>query len=149
LAALTAGLWLLREPVAEMEIPVARKVGSSDPGQGIATAGGASAQPLEKTLAGGISTGAKPDQPTDWNALRERMRWDGQGLKEITHPDGHVSINLEGRYSHVATAVRDASGNFVIQCFADFEALKGSLTGTSPPPQIEHPPSPTYEIAEY
>lgn len=149
LAALTAGLWLLREPVAEIENPVAREEGSPDPGQGIATADGMSAQPLEKTFADGTNPGAKPAQPTDWSVLRERMRQDGQGLKEVTHPDGHVSINLEGRYSHVVTAVQDASGTYVIQCFADFDAMKGTLSGTHQRPEIKPPSPPTYEIAEF
>ncbi|NNF05709.1 MAG: hypothetical protein HKN21_03005 [Candidatus Eisenbacteria bacterium] len=34
---------------------------------------------------------------------KERLRRDDEGLIEVTHPDGSVSIDLQGRFSNAAT----------------------------------------------
>ena len=48
--------------------------------------------------------------------LREGRRRDGNGLVVETMPDGHKSIDLQGRFQHVTSLVETADGRMVPVC---------------------------------
>jgi hypothetical protein len=64
--------------------------------------------------------------------LKEKMRRDGEGLRLIRRADGHQSIDLEGRFTHMSAMVRDENGKWRRQCFETFEALDKAMRGKSP-----------------
>ena len=57
----------------------------------------------------GVATSSAPLDPETANALRR----DSEGLKEVVHPDGSVSVNLEGRFQSVSVAHIDENGKLV------------------------------------
>jgi len=52
------------------------------------------------------------------------------GLKQVKHADGSVSIDLEGRFQNVALAKRNADGNVVQSC-VDNPAAAAAFLGIS------------------
>jgi len=99
-----------------------------------------------------VSINRQPLQPVTvnpkWTVLEERMRWDSEGLELTTHPDGHISIDLGGRYTHMSAGVRDSSGRLIVQCFTNYRDLKGALTGAANAPGIPTDPI-EYEVSDY
>jgi hypothetical protein len=59
-------------------------------------------------------------------SLPERMRFDAEGLDVVIHPDGRKSVNLQGRYMHMAAITHDSEGNRIIGCYSDHEHLHQS-----------------------
>ena len=63
--------------------------------------------------------------------LANALRHDDTGLVQVTHPNGAVSMNLEGRYAE-ATVVRiDENGQKII-CTDNMHGLEKNLTDTTP-----------------
>lgn len=70
--------------------------------------------------------------PPKWGVLKEKMRRDGDGLRITRRANGHQSIDLDGRFTHMSALVRDADGKLRRQCFTSFEGLDRALRGNSP-----------------
>jgi hypothetical protein len=76
------------------------------------------------------------------------MSWSSEGLVEVRHPEGHSSINLAGRFTHMSAAYRDASGNLVIQCFSNYQSLGEAVTRVQP--VLPTPANPVnYEVSDF
>ena len=86
------------------------------------------------------ASGTLPPSP-QWASLEYSMSRDSAGLEFTRHAAGHTSVHGGGHFTQVAAGVRDASGRMVIQCFCDYTALDGALSGRAVPV-----PSPTNEI---
>ena len=55
-------------------------------------------------------------------ALKEMANRSSEGLKEVRHADGTVSMDLEGRFQNIAVARREADGSVVQSCIDSPEA---------------------------
>ena len=51
------------------------------------------------------------------------------GLEEIHHPDGHVSVDLQGRFMSASVARLDEEGQMETTCVESAAALEGFLQG--------------------
>lgn len=78
------------------------------------------------------SVASSHSQSTEQFSLKQIMRRDSDGLIVKSHPEGHESLHLNGRFTHVSAAVLDENEEIQIQCFTEYEALKGALEGTAP-----------------
>ena len=56
------------------------------------------------------------------------------GLVEVHHPDGSVSIDLQGRFQEYAIGHIGPDGRPSLQCLDDRDALKRALATPPPPP---------------
>jgi len=65
-------------------------------------------------------------------ALDNALRHDTEGLAQVTHGDGAVSINLDGRYNDVVVVRVDANGKQEI-CTSDVKTLVKGMTDTTTP----------------
>lgn len=74
---------------------------------------------------------SKPETPPKWAGLKEQMRKDGEGLRVIHRPDGSISIDLNGRFTHTSALVKDESGKLRPQCFNNYTAMDNALKGKS------------------
>ena len=82
----------------------------------------------------GMPTGP---QMLDLSAREQAMiSRSGAGLTEVHHPDGSVSINLQGRFQAFVIARIGADGKPAYGCFEDGAALRRSLQ-TRPAPAAE------------
>ena len=54
--------------------------------------------------------------------LKQLINQSTDGLKNVNHPDGSVSIDLEGRFQSVAVAKRDEDGTLIESCVDNREA---------------------------
>jgi hypothetical protein len=91
---------------------------------------------------------ASTSAPPKWASLEEKMRWESHDLPVTTHPEGHVSVHGAGRFNHMSASVRDASGKWVIQCYADYDSLDSALAGRTTPPTTEPDPI-EYEVSDF
>ena len=81
-----------------------------------------------------------PEQLAELAALSPpALRTSGEGLVEVHHPDGSVSIDLEGRFQEYAVARIAPDGKPVFQCVNDRQALRRALLApvTTPAPAAE------------
>ena len=63
--------------------------------------------------------------------MENALRHDDEGLVQVSHPNGAVSMDLQGRYTE-ATVVRvDANGKMIF-CTDDVKGLEKNLTDTAP-----------------
>ena len=51
-----------------------------------------------------------------------------EGLSEVQHADGTVSMDLQGRFMHVMVAVPDGKGGTRLVCTDDHSKLKKAAT---------------------
>lgn len=58
--------------------------------------------------------GVSPD-PATLPEVRTHARRDDEGLTEVVHPDGTVTLDLQGRFRAVPVATQDAEGRVKIQ----------------------------------
>jgi hypothetical protein len=73
--------------------------------------------------------------PETQNALRR----DSEGLVQVHHPDGSVSMDLQGRYQCAAVAHVDENGKIIV-CTDDVEGAEHALQGgatTSATPEVK------------
>lgn len=61
-------------------------------------------------------------------ATAEALRRDTKGLKQTFHPDGSVSVHLQGRFQNVSVARIDENGKVVI-CTEDADHVNGVIEG--------------------
>jgi hypothetical protein len=54
--------------------------------------------------------------------IKQLINQSTDGLKNVNHPDGSVSIDLEGRFQSVAVAKRDEDGTLIQSCVDNREA---------------------------
>lgn len=64
-------------------------------------------------------------------ATREALRHDDEGLKEVHHPDGTISVDLRGRYQSVSVARVGEDGTVMI-CSDDAKDVESILRGPAP-----------------
>jgi len=113
------------------------------------TAPGASAEDPGTTLdADAGPAPADKVEPADREAqlrasLSEMLSRSSEGLVEVVEPDGGVTVDLQGRFSHVALARFNADGTHEIVCTDDLEDAIAFLTSENPAPEQ----STTQEIA--
>ncbi|MEX0331257.1 MAG: hypothetical protein AB3N64_07525 [Puniceicoccaceae bacterium] len=78
------------------------------------------------------------------------MSWDSTGLEFVAHPDGSQSVRGGGRFTQMAASVRNASGELVIKCFADYTAMDDALSGRAVPiPQPATSDKIDYEVSDF
>jgi len=73
-------------------------------------------------------------------ATREALRRDDTGLVPVQHPDGSVSIDLQGRFQSASVAHLGEDGKVIVctdQADHALEALKGNVSGTSKPAEVQ------------
>jgi hypothetical protein len=67
----------------------------------------------------------RPPTPEEARQMGELMRQmtsrSTEGLEQVRHPDGSVSVDLQGRFRHVAIGARTAGGPLVFDCVTDAE----------------------------
>ncbi len=61
---------------------------------------------------------------------REALRRDSEGLTEIYHANGAVSVNLQGRFQNVSVVRIDENGKLVL-CSEDAQQVEGMREGRS------------------
>ena len=98
----------------------------------------------ERPAVGGMLIGIDPEtgklgMPTreQWNELsdleQQRLDHSSAGLIEVHHPDGSVSVDLQGRFQEFATVRIGPDGKLIFQCVDGAEnaerALKGPILG--------------------
>lgn len=93
------------------------------PGYVTVEVGGKKLQVNAKTLQQGPLTQEQADQLAD--ALKENKSTDG--LVEVRHDDGSVSVNLEDRFENVTMAKRNDDGSVSAACVDTPEAARGFL----------------------
>jgi len=79
--------------------------------------------------------GAPPENSTVVqlnDELQNALRQDEVGLQFVTHPDGAVSVDLQGRYESASYVRVDANGKRVY-CDNDAEAVARGLGDTTTP----------------
>lgn len=67
------------------------------------------------------------DSPTDAtiqfsDAELNALRTDAEGLEEVVHPDGSVSIDLEGRFQSATVATVGTEGTIEFRCVGSADA---------------------------
>ncbi|MCI0451597.1 MAG: hypothetical protein L0Z51_04285 [Candidatus Latescibacteria bacterium] len=83
-------------------------------------------------IAVGLAPAGAPElDPDTQNALRR----DDDGLVQVHHADGSVSMDLQGRYQNVSIAHRNADGTFTV-CTDNTESVKQALDGSA----VDHTP---------
>ena len=50
------------------------------------------------------------------DGIKELVNQSDEGLKQVQHPDGSVSVNLEGRFQNVTVAQKNADGTISQSC---------------------------------
>ena len=61
------------------------------------------------------------------------------GLKEVVHPDGHVSVHLQGRFMSASVARLDENSQVETTCVENAPALESFLRGEDPSHQVAEP----------
>jgi len=56
------------------------------------------------------------------DGLKELANQSTEGLQQVQHPDGSVSIDLQGRFQNVTVARKDADGTLVQSCIDNPQA---------------------------
>ena len=147
LVILTGGLLLRTREMREDSPDVVASRLESSPGQSQPARPTTTYQPASSSL-------PVPDKPLQPDAspsarpLSELMSWSPEGLVEVNHPEGHSTIDLAGRFTHMSAGYRDASGNLVIQCFTDHQSLGDAVTRGQPVlPFPDNPPE--YEVSDF
>ena len=75
---------------------------------------------------GGVKISAAPSaMPLDAET-QSALRRDSEGLTEVYHPNGAVSVNLQGRFQNVSVARIGKDGKLVI-CSESHEQIEGAL----------------------
>jgi hypothetical protein len=85
----------------------------------------------------GVMRAEGPLDPDTENALRR----DTEGLKEVVHPDGSVSVNLQGRFQSVMVTHFDEDGNLII-CTDDHEQTVETMDDSGTTHSNEKPQTP-------
>jgi hypothetical protein len=75
--------------------------------------------------------------PLDAQTL-EALRRDTEGLKETFHPDGSVSVHLQGRFQSVSVARIDQNGKATI-CSENIEQIEAMRRAAGQPTQGQPP----------
>ena len=61
--------------------------------------------------------------------LQNMLSRSSDGLVEVTHPDGHVSVHLQGRFMSASIARIDKDGHVETTCVESNEALNDFMSG--------------------
>ncbi len=77
---------------------------------------------------GAIEISSKAPKTTLDIQTLESLRRDTEGLKEVVHPNGAVSVNLEGRFQSVSVARIDKNGKLII-CTEDDDQIEKVING--------------------
>jgi hypothetical protein len=64
----------------------------------------------------------------------EDLEFSGAGLQEVHHPDGSVSMDLQGRFQEYAVIRRDANGHLVQGCVPGAKAARKFMQAAASPP---------------
>jgi len=70
---------------------------------------------------------------------RLRINHSSAGLIEVHHPDGSVSVDLQGRFQEFATVRTGPDGEFIFQCVDGAEGAERALKGPLPGPTVVAP----------
>jgi hypothetical protein len=61
--------------------------------------------------------------------MQNMLNRSSEGLVEVVHPDGHVSVDLQGRFMSASVARIDQDGQLETTCVESAEALNDFLNG--------------------
>lgn len=85
--------------------------------------------------------------------LEEMTSRSSEGLVEVVHPDGTVSMDLQGRFMSVMMIAPGADGHHSVSCDTSFTALKLAASHRTTKPGLTKPtkavatPAPTTTVA--
>lgn len=79
---------------------------------------------------GGVDVSVVPYHTTLDAPTLEALRRDTEDLKQTYHPDGSVSVHLQGRFQNVSVARIDENGKLLI-CSEDANQIDGIIDGRS------------------
>jgi hypothetical protein len=65
------------------------------------------------------------------NGMKNMLSQSDEGLKQVQHPDGSVSMNLEGRFQNVSVAQKNEDGSISQSCVNSPETA-GAFFGIEP-----------------
>jgi len=83
---------------------------------------------------GGVTIGARTADNEELDAnTQNALRRDTEGLVEVHHPDGSVSMDLQGRFQSVSMVHKDANGT-VVTCVDDDGKAQQVIDGKVAPP---------------
>src|SRR5438093_11080486 len=97
----------------------------------------------ERPAVGGMVIGIAPETgelgvPTreQWNELsdleRQRLEHSSAGLVEVHHPDGSVSVDLQGRFQEYETVRVGPDGKLIYQCVDGEENARRAVAAPAP-----------------
>ena len=128
-AAISAALLLLADAPAAPRAP-SRSANIGAPGLGAPARGGMIVAMDPET--GRIGPASAAQRAALGVFVDETVSRSDAGLAEVHHPDGSVSIDLQGRFQDYAVAHIGPDGRRTFQCVDDREAVKRALA--APPP---------------
>ncbi|HEX2252834.1 MAG TPA: hypothetical protein VHQ65_06180 [Thermoanaerobaculia bacterium] len=131
LGPLALALLLLAAPGATAETP-ATDTAAAPAGDPSAAPEAAPEAPAMRVFLDPETGGFRPPTPEEarlmGETLREMLSRSDEGLVRRVHPDGHVSIDLQGRFMNVAIARATADGVAVFDCVTDAETAEKLVT---------------------
>lgn len=81
---------------------------------------------------GALVPGHVPVNKTEDAALAEALSQSSEGLVEVHHPDGSVSVDLQGRFQNASVARIDSSGKLQTTCVNHADAAHAFCEGSHP-----------------
>jgi hypothetical protein len=83
----------------------------------------------------GPATAAQIAELSDLSAQeRSMLSRSTEGLVEVRHPNGSVTLDLQGRFREFAVARIGSDGRPVLQCLDDSAAIRRALSDPAPAP---------------
>ena len=137
-----------REAAPEVSSKEAPKV-STNASQNAAAATGQQAA-SDATKQKGFREPTKEEIRVLLEGMREYMNHSTEGLTPVRHPNGMMSIDLQGRFENVTTAKRNADGTVSLECVETLEAARKFLEGklvTTPAMKLGATPKATLNAA--
>lgn len=124
-------------------VPAAHRASAGPRPAAVATRSGQAA-PLRPAMAGmvvgiDLETGELGmPTPEQLRALSESPQYQvdhsAAGLVDVHHPDGSVSVDLQGRFQEYATVRVGPDGKLIFRCVDGKEAVKGAVESSTPAP---------------
>lgn len=97
----------------------------------IATAQGRGRQKPRQVPETGVEKVPTPADAAGEALLEQMTSRSSEGLVEVVHADGTVSVDLQGRFMNVMVATPTADGGHTIACATGHEALKHATAGAT------------------
>jgi len=82
---------------------------------------------------GELIQGHLPPSKADSQEIQEALSRSTDGLVTVEHPDGSMSVHLQGRFQNASVARIDSSGKLHLSCVDSPEAADGRCQHAQPP----------------